>query len=121
MCVAYAQARTHTAHPHVRTCVLSENSNTSGGRTPTEPQTTRHTTHNAVTQNEQSDRVRWGEHGAGVRVGVRWVGWGWGWRKGEGRGRGGGGGGEEGGGGGGRAGMMLEVGVMCGVGMQVDG
>ena len=55
MCVAYAQARTHTAHPHVRTCVLSENSNTSGGRTPTEPQTTSHTTHNAVTQNEQSD------------------------------------------------------------------
>ena len=55
MCVAYAQARTHTAHPHVRACVLSENSNSSGGRTPTEPQTTRHTTHNAVTQNEQSD------------------------------------------------------------------
>ena len=80
MCVAYAQARTHTAHPHVRACVLSEKSNSSGGRTPTEPQTTRHTTHNAVTQNE---------HGAGVRVGVRWVGWGWGWRKGEGRGQGG--------------------------------
>ena len=52
MCVSYAQARTHTAHPHVRACVLSENSNSSGGRTPTEPQTTRHTTHNAVTQNE---------------------------------------------------------------------
>ena len=86
MCVAYAQARTHTAHPHVRACVLSENSNSSGGRTPTEPQTTRHTTHNAVTQNEQSDEQSeiiffpgmWG----GGRVGMGRVGGAWGRGKG---------------------------------------
>ena len=42
------------------------------------------------------------------------MGWGWGWRKGEGRGQGG-----EMGGGGVRD--DVEVGVMCGVGMQVDG
>ena len=66
MCVAYAQARTHTAHPHVRACVLSENSNSSGGRTPTEPQTTRHTTHNAVTENEQSEIIFFQECGGEV-------------------------------------------------------
>ena len=86
MCVAYAQARTHTAHPHVRACVLSENSNSSGGRTPTEPQTTRHTTHNAVTQNEQSDEqsgiLFFQECGGGGRVGMGRVGGAWGRGKG---------------------------------------
>ena len=43
------------------------------------------------------------------------MGWGWGWRKGEGREQGWG---ERGGGG---VRDDVEVGVMCGVGMQVDG
>ena len=38
------------------------------------------------------------------------MGWGWGWRKGEGRGQRGGGVRDD-----------VEVGVMCGVGMKVDG
>ena len=44
------------------------------------------------------------------------MGWGWGWRKGEGRGQGGGYGIW-----GGRVRDDVEVGVMCSVGMQVDG
>ena len=83
MCVAYAQARTHTARPHVRTCVLSENSNTSGGRTPTEPQTS-HTTHNAVTvtQNEQSEILFFPGMGGGGRIEMGRVGGAWGRGKG---------------------------------------